>query len=477
MSAYYNEIDKFAAQWLRELIKAGAIAPGDVDERSIIDVQPDDLKGYTQCHFFAGIGGWSAALRLACWPDDRPIWTGSCPCQPFSTAGLRKGFDDERHLWPEFYRLIDECRPDCIAGEQVASKDALAWFDNVQADLERAGYACGVCDTCAAGFGAPHIRQRLYWIVHAQSSGYQQRIVGNETDAQRSSSCGWQARSGWNDAANGISNDGMAHSASPRCFDGQAQRYCDNTLYGETARLQDAAENCAGAGRLAHFENKRLQSRPPDNGSIYAASRETSEILRIGSNSQAGSWLGNAQCERLQGQSQSDRSPQGWQEQAGCAVNTSDVIGGMEDTQCERLQGWPQSGLEERSSASFNCGSDMSCGMEDTKPYGWRGRSDGDTGGMRGEVQIEGRAAFSGSMPTNGFWRNPDWLWCRDKKWRPIKSGSVPLVDGFPERVVPCSNSRLKGYGNAIVVPQAAEIIKCFMEILDDARGQGQGSG
>ncbi|MFN7611736.1 MAG: DNA cytosine methyltransferase, partial [bacterium] len=76
MRAYYNEFDPFAAQWLRNLIHAGLIAPGDVDERSILEVGPYDLWGYDQCHFFAGIGGGSYAARLAGWPDDRPIWTG-----------------------------------------------------------------------------------------------------------------------------------------------------------------------------------------------------------------------------------------------------------------------------------------------------------------------------------------------------------------------------------------------------------------
>ena len=55
--AYYNEIDRFAAAWLRELIKAGLLPDGEVDERSIADVSPGDLAGFTQCHFFAGIGG------------------------------------------------------------------------------------------------------------------------------------------------------------------------------------------------------------------------------------------------------------------------------------------------------------------------------------------------------------------------------------------------------------------------------------
>jgi DNA (cytosine-5)-methyltransferase 1 len=89
--AYYNEIDPFAAQWLRNLIAAGHIAPGDVDERSIEDVHPSDLKPYAQCHFFAGVGVWSYALRRAGWPDDRPVWTGSCPCQPFSRQAKELG--------------------------------------------------------------------------------------------------------------------------------------------------------------------------------------------------------------------------------------------------------------------------------------------------------------------------------------------------------------------------------------------------
>ena len=164
---YYNEIDPKAAAWLRELIRAGLIPAGDVDERSIEDVRPSDLRGYVQCHFFAGIGGWSHALALAGWPSDRSVWTGSCPCQPFSAAGQGAGFADERHLWPAWQHLIAQCRPPDVFGEQVASKAADAWIDLVQSDLEGMGYAVGCVPFPAAGIGAAHIRDRSYWMGHA----------------------------------------------------------------------------------------------------------------------------------------------------------------------------------------------------------------------------------------------------------------------------------------------------------------------
>lgn len=169
MSAYYNEHDKFAAAWLRELIKAKLIADGEVDERSIEEVAADDVRRFVQCHWFAGIGGWSYALRLAGWPDDAACWTGSCPCGPFSLAGWRLGEQDARHLWPVWFPLIRERRPAIIFGEQVASPAGLSWLDAVANDLEDAGYAVAAADLCAAGVGALHIRQRLWWVADTDS--------------------------------------------------------------------------------------------------------------------------------------------------------------------------------------------------------------------------------------------------------------------------------------------------------------------
>ena len=116
MKAYYGDNDPFCCQWLRNLIKAGLIADGDVDERSIADVKAKDLEGRNQVHLFAGISGWELALQLAGWPADRPVWTASCPCQPFSCAGKQKAGNDKRHLWPEVLRLICGCHPNTIFG-------------------------------------------------------------------------------------------------------------------------------------------------------------------------------------------------------------------------------------------------------------------------------------------------------------------------------------------------------------------------
>ncbi|HGE8248204.1 TPA: DNA cytosine methyltransferase [Salmonella enterica] len=312
-AAYYNEIDSFAAQWLRNLIAAGHIAPGEVDERSIEDVTPDDLRGFTQCHFFAGIGVWSHSLRLAGWPDDKPVWTGSCPCQPFSAAGKGDGFADERHLWPAFFHLISECRPQHVFGEQVASGNANTWFDLVQADMEGLGYTFGLVPFTSAGIGAPHIRERAYWVAHA-SSKYES-TAGNET--------------------------------------------------GIAARLRSSSPD-----RLANADGNEQRS--------FAISGTSHEHVA--------------------------------------------------------------------------------------------------TGRQQDPAALTGLCGDCGPLEVNGFWRDADWLLCRDGKWRPVEPGTFPLVDGATARLgrvepgvakVASSNrvGRLKGYGNAINAQAAAEFIRAYMGV------------
>ena len=181
---YYNEIDPYCAAWLQNLMDADVIPRGDIDTRSIEDVIPSELRGYTQCHFFAGLGGWAYALQLAGW-GTRPVWTGSCPCQPFSAAGKGAGFADERHLWPAWQHLIAQCRPPVVFGEQVASKDAEPWIDLVHADLEGMGYAFGCVPFPSAGVGAPHIRDRTYWVADSNDA----RLEGWGALRERADQC------------------------------------------------------------------------------------------------------------------------------------------------------------------------------------------------------------------------------------------------------------------------------------------------
>lgn len=165
MSAYYNEFDPFAAEWLENLIKEGLIPDGYVDRRSIKEVSPEDLVGFEQVHLFSGIGGWALALRLAGWPDDRPVWTGSCPCQPFSSAGKQRAQSDDRHLWPEMFRLIKAGKPVTTFGEQVASAIGFGWLDGICDDLEGENYEVGAIVLGAFSVNAPHQRKRLYWVA------------------------------------------------------------------------------------------------------------------------------------------------------------------------------------------------------------------------------------------------------------------------------------------------------------------------
>lgn len=232
-SIYFNEIDSFAAQWLRNLFHSATI-----DERSIRDVTPDDLRRFYRCHFFAGIGGWEFALQLANWPHNRPVWTGSCPCQPYSSAGKGEGDKDARNLWPDFFRLIRECRPDTIFGEQVASAIGHGWLDGIQRDLEGEGYAVGHCVLGAHSVGSPHIRQRLYWVANNQSKGFAR------VEPERSKEIGERSWA-WSDSTDGRCS--VAYTDEPIIRGiASAWKQSEHEQNGGTGRLADGASGGRG---------------------------------------------------------------------------------------------------------------------------------------------------------------------------------------------------------------------------------------
>jgi DNA (cytosine-5)-methyltransferase 1 len=189
MTAYYNEIDNHAADWLENLIAERLIADGIVDRRSIADVQPGDLRGFIQCHFFAGIGGWSLAFRRAGIPDDRPAWSASCPCPPWSRARIwhrdSAGTNDARDLWPVLFRLIDARRPARLYGEQVSGTKALPWIGRTCGDLAGLGYSLRTDHRRARDFGAPQGRERFYFAADLVRAGRQGLVTGGSAGASR----------------------------------------------------------------------------------------------------------------------------------------------------------------------------------------------------------------------------------------------------------------------------------------------------
>lgn len=405
MDAYYNENNAFAAQWLRNLIEAGHIAPGFVDERSITDVNATELLGkYSQYHFFAGIGIWSAALRHAGWADDRPVITGSCPCQPFSSAGKGDGFNDERHLWPIFRNIVEKLGIRTVIGEQVASKIAEPWLDAVQTDLEALDYAFGALAFPASGVGAPHIRDRLYW---AATRGFE-CTGGGVADAVE---IGCRQGREYFGSDNGDKRD----EATERRSGGAS-----------TAQLCSIGrvDNTNIAGLQRHSGNGCDQGRKAQGGSIAASS------IPCG--------LDNAEL------------------QHECTANTQQA-GEVNAARSGEISG-----------VGNNNGNGCVKGDIATKAGRYRSAIDAASGDDR-------------PGPTNGEWSFCDWLSCIDGNWRAVMPDTWPMVDGHPfslgrlrtngdgEPVIKAQgnrNDRIKGYGNAIVLPQAALFIESIMEIL-----------
>lgn len=290
--AYYNEFDPAAAAILRQLIADDVIAPGEVDTRSIKEVQPDDLNGFTQCHFFAGGGLWSLACRGAGWSDDRPIWTASCPCQPFSAAGKRGGTDDPRHLWPDLLRLVRAKRPAVIVGEQVAGAPGYGWFDGVRADLEAESYAARAVDFPACAIDAPHKRNRLYWsavdyVIGARWEGQRGDVNGSgrpETGGPAT------APDGANDnrnVANGASAGRNAGTLTGVCGSAESE----GSRHGEPERLSCANDN--GAVDLRAYTD-RCGRAGREEGSIRHPFNGTSverSLLRNGTYWSGAEWI------------------------------------------------------------------------------------------------------------------------------------------------------------------------------------------
>lgn len=286
MSAWHNEIEPYAADWTRNLITAGLLPAGEVDERSIVDIRPSDIAGYDTCHFFAGFGGWPYALRLAGWPEDRPVWTGSCPCQPFSVAGKQTGFDDPRHLWPAWEKLIAERRPPTIFGEQ--SSAATDWLSLVRRDLEALGYAVGCIPMEAASNDADHYRDR-YWIVADLHEQFARN--GNPAGGRKLGGTGSHTEN--RDC--GLADSHSHGSSAGRRNDGKVRRFS------ETQRQSEQCAPVSGRGgqggddwRLANGDGQRSQiqiGKPRDAGEEQPSTPGSGVCTLVNGPSERGHWI------------------------------------------------------------------------------------------------------------------------------------------------------------------------------------------
>lgn len=181
----------------------------------------------THASLFSGIGGFDIAAEWAGWDNvfncdiepfcetvlkysfkgaihygdikttDFTVWrgkidvlTGGFPCQPFSTAGKRKGTADNRYLWPEMLRVIREIRPRWVVGENVlgiVNWDGGLVFEQVHADLEAEEYEVQAFVLPACSVGAPHLRYRVWFVAHANSN---RQRVGKDKQIIIPGSCG-----------------------------------------------------------------------------------------------------------------------------------------------------------------------------------------------------------------------------------------------------------------------------------------------
>ena len=456
MAAFYSELDPFAAAWLRELIGEGLIPDGVVDERDIRTIAADDLRGYRSVHLFAGVGGWPLALRLAGWPDDRPVWSGSCPCQPFSSAGKRKGQGDDRHLWPAMFGLVRECRPVVTFGEQVPGAIGHGWLDGVCADLEGEGYAVGSLVLGAHSVGAPHIRQRLYWVADAHGG---ERGIGEGRD-QRADEGAAVGEVRVPDVGGRRQVGGVADCTCGRCGQGRPIAGRGGEGMGAAGLGGCGPEHGSGSGVVGHAPGERRGEAGRTGGPATGSAIVPPDADAVGVVA----------------------DPGGQRVRAGGHGPDGSPATGVQGSDGERQR--------VRADAGDGCLPDDAAGVPlgDTGGPGLEGR------GLSGRGRVGERLAPASGSDVG--WDAFDLIPCRDGKARRVEPGTFPLAHGIPRELGPLLAvlvgmgvdpgrakrlvrnargrlakagrnrvGRLRGYGNAICPQDGALFARAFLDV------------
>ncbi len=186
-----NEIDSFCCKVLRKNFTNEII---EADIRQITaDTTNAGIKGLREWQNETNDKKRNIKLR----PVD--ILTGGFPCQPFSHAGKRKGKDDNRYFWPEYYRLIRELQPPWIVAENVTglvSMENGRTLEGILSDLENENYQTEIYNIPACGVGAWHKRERIWIVAHKfGKSGRQETQKGMEMDGELLEGSKWQKNS------------------------------------------------------------------------------------------------------------------------------------------------------------------------------------------------------------------------------------------------------------------------------------------
>lgn len=215
------------------------------------------------------------------------ILTGGFPCQPYSSAGKRKGKDDERHLWPEMLRTIREVAPRYVVGENVlglTNWNGGVVFDEVHSDLEFEGYEVAAVVIPAAAVNAPHGRDRVWFVarrVDAGNADNNQRAEvggvsqGSDTESNRvrattdANGDGFNQRDGGNEIESSEGGfDALRNAHASDDFGNATNASCEG-LEGcggepiqtnEGRRITISNKKFAGMGNVAKWENFPTQS-------------------------------------------------------------------------------------------------------------------------------------------------------------------------------------------------------------------------